>query len=269
MNEISLLKAADLLEKVRTVRPLVHHITNYVTAKSCAAMALACGASPVMAEDADEMLDVAKRADALLLNLGTISKAKYSAMIIAQKMANKRGIPVLFDPVGVGGISVRHVMAKELLQGGVSSVRGNYAEISALGGNPSVQAGVDCTDAAIDLPKMKRIASFYGCVVAATGETDYISDGARIYSIKNGHKLFTFITGAGCMTTTLAAAFCAAGPEDPLLANVAALLCMGVAGEIAARKAVGPGSFEPALFDAVYKMSANDILQKGKLEALS
>ena len=269
MNKVTLSAAAELLAKVRVQRPLVHHITNHVTSKSSAAMALACGASPVMAEDAAEVVEVAKMSSALLLNLGTISAAKYAAMQMAQKMANARGIPVVLDPVGAGSISVRRQMSEELLRCGVSSVRGNAAELAALGGLGMAQSGVDAVGKEVDLTNIKNIALNYGCITAATGPADYVSDGVRTYAITNGHKLFAYITGAGCMAGTLTAAFCAVCPEDFLLANVAALLCMGVAGELAAQKADGPGSFEVALLDAVYKMTEEDIVRKGRLEALS
>ena len=41
----------EILEKVRKTKPLIHSITNYVTVNDCANMLIACGGSPIMAED--------------------------------------------------------------------------------------------------------------------------------------------------------------------------------------------------------------------------
>ncbi len=268
MTDITLSAAASLLAKVRTVRPLLHHVTNHVTSWSSASMALACGASPVMAEASEESTEVAKVADALVLNLGTITTAKYEAMHKALKMAKARSIPVILDPVGVGLTSLRADMADVLLMAGVSVVRGNSSELAVLAGIRPTHTSIDGDINLSGKDAAQKTANKYACLAVATGETDYISGGGETYKVKNGHSLFASITGAGCMTDTLIAAFCAVHPEDLLLPTVAALLTMGVSGELAAEKADGPGSFTMALLDSVYKLTADDIMQRGKLEAV-
>ena len=69
-----------IVDAVREKRPVIHHLTNYVTAGDCANITLCAGASPVMADEADEVAEITANADALVLNLGTIAKAKMQAM---------------------------------------------------------------------------------------------------------------------------------------------------------------------------------------------
>ena len=49
-------------ENLRSRCPLIHNITNYVTVNDCANMVLACGASPIMADDAAEVEEKIGRA---------------------------------------------------------------------------------------------------------------------------------------------------------------------------------------------------------------
>lgn len=107
---------AECLKRVRERNPLVHHITNYVTVNDCANACLAVGGSPVMADALEEAADMSGISDALVLNIGTLNADKVKAMILAGKAANKKGIPVIFDPVGCGATSFRNRMAEELLK---------------------------------------------------------------------------------------------------------------------------------------------------------
>ncbi|MEN2448755.1 hydroxyethylthiazole kinase, partial [Bacillus sp. JR_15] len=125
--------ASHLLEKVRAENPLVHNITNQVVTNFTANGLLALGASPVMANAKEEVAEMAQLADALVLNIGTLTKETVEAMIMAGQSANKKGIPVLLDPVGVGATAFRMKAAKQLLeQVNMTVVRGNAAEIAHL-----------------------------------------------------------------------------------------------------------------------------------------
>ena len=98
---------AELLQNVRTSHPLVHSITNRVTINDCANVLLACGASPIMADDPGEAADVTAGCDALTLNLGTLDQRRIPAMLAAGRRANELGHPVLLDPVGAGASGFR------------------------------------------------------------------------------------------------------------------------------------------------------------------
>lgn len=115
---------AECLKRVRERNPLVHHITNYVTVNDCANACLAVGGSPVMADALEEAADMSGISDALVLNIGTLNADKVKAMILAGKAANKKGIPVIFDPVGCGATSFRNRMAEELEAGSYGGYSG-------------------------------------------------------------------------------------------------------------------------------------------------
>lgn len=246
---------SSLPERVRARRPLVHAITNYVTMEWVARGLLAAGARPVMARDGEEAPLVAAAADALVLNLGTWSPALQRAILQAGEVAARRGIPVVLDPVGAGGIETRTRAARELLERvRVTAVRGNAGEILALAGEPGWGRGVDGPDGRPGVRAERAavaVARRYGCVVAVTGPADLVTDGRRVLAVRAGHPWMAQIPGSGCLAAALAAACLAAREEDAPAADAVAeaLLWAGWAGEQAAQGASGPGSFAAALLD--------------------
>lgn len=251
---------ALIVDAVRDRKPVIHHLTNYVTAGDCADIALCAGASPVMADESEEVAEITAAADALVLNLGTISQLKMQAMEIAAAAAQIKDIPVILDPVGVMASRQRLDFALKLLGDGlITIVRGNYNECLALLEQKAEGRGVDSSgNAAADgLRVAKAAAEKYGCVFAVTGVTDYVSNGKQALVLTGGHELLTRITGAGCMTTTLCAC-CAAVTKEPLIAAALGIVIMGQAAELSAgfmEIKDGPGMFKTRLFDGVYHVT--------------
>ncbi len=252
----------ELVDKLRRQRPVIHEITNYVTAESCADVALAAGASPVMADEPEEVEEITAGADALVLNLGTISFNKQIAMERAVAVAAKKGIPVILDPVGVMTSTMRLNFALQLLNKGVISiVRGNYSECNALLLGKTGGHGVDNLDETTDegqaLRLAKDAAAKFNCVFAVTGAVDNISNGKQAVVLNNGHPLLQDITGSGCMTSTLVAC-CAAITKDMLVAAALGVVIMGQSAELAANfleKKDGPGMFKVRLMDCIYHVT--------------
>ncbi|MCL6598046.1 MAG: hydroxyethylthiazole kinase [Alicyclobacillus macrosporangiidus] len=266
---------AAWLDKVRQERPLVHNITNLVVTNVAANGLLAIGASPVMAYAKQEVADMARIAGALALNMGTLDEDVVEAMRIAGQAANAAGVPVVFDPVGVGATPYRNEVAERLTEElKLAILRGNAGEIGVLLGAGGEVKGVDSQGAASGLPEaMRRYAGERGCCVIATGPTDYVTDGKRVWALSNGHPLMAAITGSGCVATAILGAFAAAagrGQDATAYAEaaVAALTCYNVAGELAADKAQGPGTFQAALFDALYHLDGEYVGEVAKIEVL-
>ena len=260
---------AALVPQVRAARPLVHHITNYVTVNDCANITLAIGGSPIMADDAREAPEVVAAASALVLNMGTLSGRTIPSMVAAGRAANLHGVPVVIDPVGAGASALRNETAALLLREvRVAVLRGNLSEIRYLAGRGARTRGVDAGEGdAQGAEEIARdVAARLGCVVAVTGAVDVVSDGRRVLQIENGHPMLSAVTGTGCMCTSLVGAFVGAAPEGPLQAAAAALLAMGIAGEIAHGCAgqLGNGSFRVALHDAMSRMDAQTMRERGR-----
>lgn len=253
-------KLGLIIAELREKRPVIHHLTNYVTAGDCANIALSAGASPVMADEEEEMAAITGKADALVINLGTVTKRKMVSMSAAAIVARTKGIPVVLDPVGVMASQLRLDFALQLLwEGLITIVRGNYNECLALLEQKAEGRGVDAvTDIAADgLRVAKEGAAKYKCIFAVTGVTDYVSNGKQALVLNGGNELLTKITGAGCMTTTLCASF-AAATKEPLLAAALGVIVMGQAAELAAwlmESKDGPGMFKVRLFDGVYHVT--------------
>ena len=243
---------APLLTRVRQQHPLVHHITNMVVMNDTANLTLAVGASPVMAHALEEVEEMVNLASVLLLNIGTLAPAQIEAMLRAGKRANERGIPIVLDPVGAGATGLRTQSALRLLDElRITAIRGNASEIGTLVGVAAETRGVDSVSLSEDREVVvRRAARLFQCSVAMTGVWDVVSDGERVAYVGNGHPLLAAITGSGCMSTTMVAAFLAA-ETDAWLATTAALAAFGLAGENAARQAGGPGTFRSHLLDAV------------------
>ena len=254
----------EIINKIRDTKPVVHMISNYVTAESVADITLAAGGSPVMADEPEEMEEIVLGADALVLNLGTINYNKMISMERAATVAKDKGIPVVLDPVGVMSSSLRLEFALKLLeQGFISIVRGNHSEIKAIvteelkgKGVDSLEQGEDAQAEALKLAQ--EGANKYGCVFAVTGAADSITDGKRAVVLNNGHPMLKDITGAGCMTSALIGA-CAAVGEDMLVAAACGIVILGQGAELAANfldKKDGPGMFKVRLMDGVYHVTS-------------
>ncbi len=246
---------SQTLSAIRAQVPLVHNITNLVAMDLAANLLLAVGASPAMVQAPEEVEDFVARADALSVNVGTLSALGARAMAAAAREAMAQGKPWVLDPVGVGATSFRSETVARLCRLRPTVIRGNAAEILALGedeqdyghGVDSLIGPEEALDAAHDLAKSS------GAVVAVTGPIDYVTDGRRIVAVANGDPLMTRVTAMGCALTCLMAACCAV-ESDAMAAAAHALAIMGVAAERAAEGAAGPASFRVRLIDALYSL---------------
>lgn len=253
---------AGVLTRLRAQRPLIHHLTNSVVMNDTANITLHIGALPVMAQAPEEVAEIAAGAQAIVVNLGTLTAERLESIFIAGSMANRRGIPIVFDPVGAGASSWRTVSALRVLDElRIAVVRCNRAEAAALVGEIGAIRGVEdvgAESAEQRLALAHSLARRFHTTAAITGPRDIVSDGHRLLSVDNGHPLLATITGSGCMATTLVAC-CAVVENDTVVAAATALAAFGLAAERAAQAAQGPGSFKVALFDQVYNLSAADL----------
>ena len=260
---------ADLLVLVRQKRPLVHHITNYVTVNDCANITLCIGAAPVMAEAPDEVEEIVAVAGALVLNIGTLSSDLIESMLIAGKAANSCNIPIILDPVGAGATTLRTRSVKRLIDElDISVLKGNAGEIGVITGTGGCVRGVDSAGLTGDPVMVARAcADMTGGVVVMSGPTDIITDGKCVILVKNGHDMMGRLSGTGCMASSLIGAFAAVSNSIPE-ASVAALATFGRAGELAGCDAKGPYSFRTALFDSLYGLTPEDIVMHAQIETL-
>lgn len=259
----------DYLTALRTTPPLVHCMTNYVAMNSTANLLLAMGASPAMLHAPEEVAEFTPMANALSINIGTISTPWAASMELAAHTAKGVGIPWVLDPVAVGATTLRQQVCTTLLKYQPSVVRANASEVMALVGLASQGRGVDttattedATQAAIDLAQQQR------CIVAMTGEIDFITDGTHHYRLTGGHPMMPRVTTLGCGLSALVAGFVAANQESPLTATLAAMACFSIAGSRAGQQASGPGSFHVALLDELYALTPGDLSSLSSLEAI-
>lgn len=259
--------AAELLTRLRNRRPLIHHITNFVVMNTTANITLCAGALPVMAHARQEVEDMTASADALVLNLGTLWPEQVEAMFLAGGRANAKGIPIVLDPVGAGATPYRTESAHRILRElSVAVVRGNPAEIGSLAGIDSSIRGVESVGGTADNASIAlAFARRYHCAAAATGPVDAITDGERLFRVSNGHSLMAQVTGTGCMATSVIAAFSVI-EKDPALATAAALACYGLAGEKAAERSQGPGTFQMHLFDALAALDEDTVRASARVQ---
>jgi hydroxyethylthiazole kinase len=256
------------LRSLRERRPLIHQITNYVVMNETANATLALGALPVMAHAREEVEEMVGLAGALVLNIGTLSEHWIESMLIAGRAANERGIPIVLDPVGAGATRYRTATAKRLLDElEVAVVRGNAGELATLVGAEAEVRGVESIAAPGDPEELARDAArALGAVAAVTGPVDHVSDGDTSVRVANGHELLATVSGTGCMSTAITGSFLAVKAEAPLEAAAEALVAFGVAGEDAAEKARGPGTFHAGLYDALAALDPDTLDSRARIQ---
>jgi hydroxyethylthiazole kinase len=242
-------------------------------------MVLACGGSPIMADDINEVEEIISICNALVINIGTLNERTVAAMIKTGKKANALGRPVILDPVGAGASSLRTNTVFELLKAvQFSVIRGNVSEIKTIDLGSGTTKGVDAdiSDAVNDdnLDQMvdfaKALSEKTGAVIAITGAIDIVADRQKALIIRNGHGMMSRITGTGCMLTTVIGSYCGANPDDLLNATAAAVSCMGLCGELAYEKVqmnkAGTSSFRTFLIDAMSLMNLETLKGGMKVE---
>lgn len=261
----------DLLRKTM---PLIHNITNYVTVNDVANILLACGGSPIMSDEVEDVEDITSICNGLNINIGTLHKSSIEGMLRAGKKANDLHHPILLDPVGAGASKFRTETALRLMQElNLAVIRGNISEIKtlALGSGTTKGVDADVSDAVTEenleqaIEFVKAFSKKTGTIIAVTGRIDLVTDGNRCYVIRNGRPEMGKITGTGCQLSGMMTAFITANPDEMLEAVAAAVCAMGLAGEIGwSRMQTGDGNatYRNRIIDAIYNMTG-DILEKG------
>ena len=262
---------ARLLGGLRARRPLVQAVTNYVSMDVAANALLAIGASPAMVHAPEEAEDFGAIAESLVVNIGTLSADWVVGMEAAAEVAGRLGRPWVLDPVGVGATAYRNETTRRLLAKRPTIVRGNASEIMAaakvagLQGEAAAPKGVDSAhETSAAYAHASALARNQGCVVAATGAVDFITDGDRAVELANGSPLMSKVTAIGCALSATIAAFAAVTP-DAFLAATAAIGIYGVVGEMAGERASRPGSFRVTFLDTLDEVGEADILTRLKV----
>ena len=269
---------SQMLQQVRERAPLIHNITNYVTVNDCANILLACGGSPIMSDDIEEVAEITTICGGLNINIGTLNQRTIPAMFAAGKRANELGHPVLLDPVGAGASALRTNTALDLLQQvKFTVIRGNISEIKTLALGSGSTKGVDAdvadqvTEDNLDqaVAFAKDFARKTGAVIAITGAIDIVADAESAYCIRNGHPMMSKITGTGCQLSAMMTAYLTANPDHPLQAAAAAVCAMGLCGELAYQRlspADGNASYRNYIIDAVYHLTPEQLQEGAKYE---
>lgn len=283
-NEI-LQTIEETLKNIRQKNPLTHCITNRVTINDCANASLAIGGSPLMAEDPDEIEEIVTIADALVINIGTLTKRQIEAMKLSAKTANETDTPIILDPVGVGVSGLRNQTTLDLIENySIAAIRGNISEIKAIAkltgliDESNTAKGVDVNiDDIITKENLdangkiiRKLADNLNTTILASGPIDILSDGKTIIAIDNGDDMMPRITGSGCMLSTIVGS--CIGASAPLEGSLVAILAMNIAGEKARAKVdandEGTGSFRAYLIDYLYKTTAESLINESNIRIL-
>ena len=283
-NEI-LQKTEETLKSIQEKNPLTHCITNSVTINDCANAVLAIGGSPFMAEDAEELEEVVTIADALVINIGKLSKDQVEAMKISAKTANETSTPIVLDPVGVGVTELRNRTTVDLIENyDMAAIRGNISEIKAIAklvgviDENNTAKGVDVnTDDIITEENLasngliiKELANKLNTTILASGPIDILTDGETTIAIDNGDDMMPLITGSGCMLSSIVGS--CVGGSAPLEGSLVAILAMNIAGEKARAKVdandEGTGSFRAYLIDYLYKTNSESLINESNIKIL-
>ena len=263
--------SAAALEQLRAKGPLVQCMTNTVTSGFVANALLALGGTSAMVEDLGEASQFTSVADALLVNVGTVTKPQADAMRAAVSHANMGGRPWVLDPAGVGALPLRTFTARELMRRFPALIRGNAAEISFLVNNELPVRGAASAVTDDDVARAaQRLAGVTRSAVLVSGVNNCVAaEGTPLVAVLNGAPLTGRVAGVGCAQGAFGAAFLGTlGAKARWESALAASLVVAIAGETAAAKAKGPGSFAPAFLDALDALRPDDILKSGKVKII-
>lgn len=244
--------AASIMPRIRERAPRIHAITNSVAQSFTANMLLAAGAIPSMTTSAQEIGDFVASSASLLINIGTLDDERRQAIGFTLVAAKSNRLRFVLDPVFIDRSPSRLALARTLMQHNPAVVRLNQAEFGALSGGTG------------DIARVQKFAEQQSTVVALTGAEDLVTDGRRVARIGNGHPWMAKVTAMGCAGSALVAAALSVEP-DPFLAACGALTLLGVAGEIAAKRSKGPGTFAASILDAVHEMTADVIAKRARI----
>ncbi|MBM7624574.1 hydroxyethylthiazole kinase [Sporohalobacter salinus] len=259
----------EILSRVKEKQPLVHHITNNVTVNDCANITLHWGGLPVMAYAKEEVAEMVEAAQALVLNIGTLDQSQVEAMIKAGRAAKQLGVPIIFDPVGVGATSFRTEMARRILDElQIAVIKGNQGEISILAESQGEVKGVESIgDYEGIITNAQRLAVEEDTVVVVSGAEDIVTNGEVVYKVNNGHSLLGQVVGTGCMLGSTLGVF-AGVSDDYLTASLIAVTAYGTVGKIASKRSTKPASYKLAFLDSVSEMTDEKINKNQKVTKL-
>ena len=268
----------EKLENVRQKSPLIHNITNYVTVNDCANILLACGASPIMSDDTEEVEEITDICGGLNINIGTLNQRTIESMLLAGKKANQLKHPVILDPVGAGASKLRTETSHKLLeQVSFTVIRGNISEIKTIAIGEGCTKGVDAnvadciTEENLDeaVKFAKEFAGKMNAVIAITGAIDIVADSNKAYIIRNGNPMMSKITGTGCMLTAMTIAYIVANPDCELEAAAAAVCAMGLCGELAYDRLNsydGNSTYRNYIIDEIFNLNGDQLERGAKYE---
>ena len=284
-NKELLNKIDETLTQIKEKNPLTHCITNSVTINDCANAVLAIGGSPFMAEDAEELEEVVTIADALVINIGKLSKEQINSMNVSAKVANETNTPIVLDPVGVGVTELRNRTTLDLINNyKMAAIRGNISEIKSIAklmgiidennAAKGVDVNIDDIITEENLPAngeiIKELAKKLDTTILASGPIDILSDGKTTVAINNGDNMMPLITGSGCMLSSIVGS--CVGGSTPLEGTLVAILAMNLAGEKARAKVderdEGTGSFRTYLIDYLYKTDSESLINESNIRIL-
>lgn len=256
----------DALAAVRSQKPLVVNITNYVVMNNSANALLAIGASPIMAHSHQEMPEMLSFSGSLVINIGTLDSTWIARMLFAVEQANLNDKIVVLDPVGVGASELRTSTARKIAKLAKRLIiRGNASEIIALAGDQARSKGVDSLDSSeAAIGAARYLVDNYAANVVVSGATDYVVSSQQTIALSNGDAMMPYVTGMGCTLSALTGAFAAVGDNTGL----AAAAVLGVAGEMAAEISAGPGSLQLNLLDQLYQLDSDTLMSRLKLHVV-
>lgn len=216
-----------IVGKIGLLRPKVHCITNGVAQALTAHALVALGAVPMMSSHPAEIVELARSADSLLVNLGMLEPPREEGLLKLAARLGELDCSLVLDPVMVHRSAFRTGLAGRFLGYEKLVVKGNQDEIMYLA--RSLQNH---------------------CIVATTGAQDIVRSGGHCRTIIGGHPLAARISGNGCLAGALIAA-CAAVEPDLGVATEAGLFLMREAAAHAGSESAGPGTFLAKLIDAI------------------
>lgn len=279
----------QLCLKLKKQRPLIHVVTNFVVMNQTANVLLAMGVAPTMSWAREDLEYLSGISDGLCVNIGTPTRERVEVMATLMELAEASDKPLVLDPVGAGAGPYRTKIARRLSALAPHKIiRGNVSELYSLTDDHSSPRGENNAVSAAEAKKILinhgrtgehsaggqrpglelkggQLLTEHASCLLVSGEENMITGASQALIIKNGSPLMNAVTGTGCILSAMTAAFYAVS-ETPFEAAAAACATAGIAGELAAEKSAGPGTFLSNFIDVLYTLDQSAITSRLQAE---
>ena len=257
--------------------PLIHCISNLVTARDLAQGILCYNGNPLISNSTEEAPDITSRCESLLINLEDLNSSKVDAIEKSLRVARRKRIPVVLDIMGINFSFLRREVALRFISRyNINVVKGKLEDFKVLShSNDELKnKNFDDTKLIEDIEVRVELRSFsrrYNTIVVVQSEDYYLTDGFSEFHIDGYSDKFSNILGiqsilCGLISVGVAAA---SSNEQIFRAVLVAIMTIAVSEKIVVQKNLKPENkiwLKEYLLDEIANINSDKLNRLAKVD---